>query len=259
MERQYCVYKHTAPNGKVYIGITCQCPETRWGKDGKGYISSPHFYSAIQKYGWGNIKHEILETGLSRLEAGTIEKKLIRQYNSTNRRFGYNQMLGGDYGPKATAEVRNKISEALKQYYAEHPEMRELLRANATGYRHSDAARKKMSDSHIGLTHIATEEWRKRISEALKRHYNDPANREMHEDDFERIAEVGRRKSLRVEQIDEAGNVVCVYPSLKEAGRATGIRDGNISKCCRGKTKRAGGYYWRISRVEISSAEKSIN
>lgn len=40
-ERNYCVYKHTAPNGKVYIEITCKTkPEYRWqkGYKSKGYI-----------------------------------------------------------------------------------------------------------------------------------------------------------------------------------------------------------------------------
>ena len=35
--KDFIVYKHTCPNGKVYIGITCQKPQNRWGKDGNGY------------------------------------------------------------------------------------------------------------------------------------------------------------------------------------------------------------------------------
>ena len=259
MERHYCVYKHTAPNGKVYIGITRQVPEVRWGKNGNGYASSPHFYSAIQKYGWDNIQHEILETGLSKREAGDSEKRLIRQYNSANRMFGYNQTLGGDYGPKITQEIKNKISESNKRYVIEHPEAREARRRNATGRKHTDAEKSKMSAARTGTTHAVTDEWRRHISESLKMHYNDPIKRKAHENDFGRLAEMGKRKSLRVEQIDDCGNVIGVYSSMKEAGRATGIRDGNINKCCHGKVRRAGGYYWRISQIEISSAEKSIN
>lgn len=32
----YSVYKYTAPNGKVYIGITGKDPEKRW-LNGRGY------------------------------------------------------------------------------------------------------------------------------------------------------------------------------------------------------------------------------
>ena len=30
MKNNYCVYKHTSPSGKSYIGITNQRPERRW-------------------------------------------------------------------------------------------------------------------------------------------------------------------------------------------------------------------------------------
>lgn len=63
----YTVYKHTSPNGKVYIGITKLSVERRW-QEGKNYKTSNHFNNAIKKYGWDNIKHEILFTGLSRSE-----------------------------------------------------------------------------------------------------------------------------------------------------------------------------------------------
>lgn len=35
---QYCVYKHTSPSGKCYIGITRQNPIKRWGQDGCNYV-----------------------------------------------------------------------------------------------------------------------------------------------------------------------------------------------------------------------------
>ena len=43
MQNNFCVYKHTCPNGKVYIGITCQNPIKRW-KGGSGYKNNKHFY-----------------------------------------------------------------------------------------------------------------------------------------------------------------------------------------------------------------------
>ena len=48
---EYCVYKHTSPNGMVYIGITRQNPIKRW-MNGKGYSYNTYFYNAILKYGW---------------------------------------------------------------------------------------------------------------------------------------------------------------------------------------------------------------
>ena len=44
-------------------------------------------------------------------------------------------------------------------------------------------------------------------------------------------------------------NVVQEYPSLREAERITGIKNQNISSCCRGKNKTAGGYVWRYKQI----------
>ena len=66
----YYVYQHINKiNGKRYIGITKQNPESRWGTDGANYKSSPYFYSAIQKYGCDNFSHDILFNCLTKEEA----------------------------------------------------------------------------------------------------------------------------------------------------------------------------------------------
>lgn len=110
----YTVYKHTNKfNNKVYIGITGQTPERRWGKNGNGYMSSPHFYSAIQKYGWNNFEHSILYTDLTKEEACQKEQELIQYFNATNREYGYNSTSGGEIFTM-NQETREKISKALQ-------------------------------------------------------------------------------------------------------------------------------------------------
>lgn len=111
--KKYIVYKHTCPNDKTYIGITSIKINDRWRK-GKGYISNPYFYKAIQKYGWGNIKHEILFTNLSKNEAEQKEIELIKYYNSNDSKFGYNISNGGNSNGKVSEETKKKISNANK-------------------------------------------------------------------------------------------------------------------------------------------------
>lgn len=79
----YCVYKHTNPfNNLVYIGITSNDPEVRWMR-GYGYKSNKPFFDDIVKYGWKNIKHEIIFKGLRHKEALKIEHDLvIKQLNN---------------------------------------------------------------------------------------------------------------------------------------------------------------------------------
>ena len=107
--RRYSVYKHTAPNSKVYIGVTKQDPNRRW-QNGVGYESQTHFWRAIQKYGWENITHEILEKDLPMEEALNKEKEYILRYKSNNRKYGYNVLEGG-------TGVGNIIVNPVVQYY----------------------------------------------------------------------------------------------------------------------------------------------
>lgn len=100
---EYFVYKHTnLKNSKIYIGITNNV-NNRWRnngiayKPGNGEHSRP-FWSAINKYGWGSFKHEILMHGLSFESACHVEKKLISYYKSRDKCFGYNVAEGGNGG-----------------------------------------------------------------------------------------------------------------------------------------------------------------
>ena len=90
----YTVYKLTFPNNKVYIGATSQKPENRW-RSGEGYKKQSEIYEDIKKYGWDNIKHEVLFNSLTEEEAYNKEKELISLYDTTNKNNGYNVATGG--------------------------------------------------------------------------------------------------------------------------------------------------------------------
>lgn len=91
---RYCVYIHTTPCNKKYVGITRRNPIKRW-KSGYGYLNNDYFFKAIKKYGWDNIKHEVLYTNLTKEEAEKKEIELISFFDTTNREKGYNHTFGG--------------------------------------------------------------------------------------------------------------------------------------------------------------------
>ena len=78
-----CVYKHTFPNGAVYIGKTDMTPEDRW-LNGWGYKNCPLMFNAIIQYGWNNVKHEIIADNLTEKEALELETKEIQAQCLTN-------------------------------------------------------------------------------------------------------------------------------------------------------------------------------
>lgn len=101
--RRFYVYKHTSPSNKCYIGITCQNPIKRWGKNGCNYFGKtkksgrychPYFVNAILKYGWDNFTHEILYSDLEEKQAKSLEIELIRLYKAQG--LSYNITDGGE-------------------------------------------------------------------------------------------------------------------------------------------------------------------
>lgn len=109
--KTYTVYMHEFPNGKVYIGMTSQKPSARW-KSGNGYRGQTNVWSAIAEYGWRNIRHNIIELGLTREEAEVLEKALIQKHRANDPEYGYNIENGGMSAGKVSEETKKKLSEA---------------------------------------------------------------------------------------------------------------------------------------------------
>ena len=131
----YTIYMHKNKiNGKVYIGQTTQIDlKDRW-KNGKGYKPCTYFYHAIEKYGWDNFEHLILEQGDATFEEiNEKEKYFIKLFEARDPAKGYNLNEGGKSMPenanKAAVEWMKKHPEFglaraqdMLKWQAEHPE-----------------------------------------------------------------------------------------------------------------------------------------
>lgn len=150
---RWLVYRHISPSGRVYIGITSWLPCQRWMR-GRGYKKCVLFYKAIKKYGWDNIKHEILLKDISESEAKYAERYLIRWYKTHNN--SYNITDGGDgtcgvipsekqikharslwKGKKMPKEVCEKMSKSHKGMKLT-PEWKEAIRISKLGNHSGD-------------------------------------------------------------------------------------------------------------------------
>lgn len=105
MKSNWSVYRHTSPSGKVYVGITTQNPEIRW-QYGNGYKSCKLFYNTIIKYGWNNIKHEILFSNIDERRAKDLEINLIRHYKNLGISLNITDGGDGTLGMQWTPEMR---------------------------------------------------------------------------------------------------------------------------------------------------------
>lgn len=232
-DRGYFVYRHTAPNGKVYIGITCQHPLRRWAH-GYGYRANVHFFNAIQKYGWDSFSHEILHSGLTKEQACECEIELIGVHRSNDERWGYNLSSGGEAtasGCKFSEEARKKISESKKG--AKHPYYGKHL---------SDEHRRKMSEAHRGKP-LWDEAHRKQMSERQMGEKNHNYGKSPSEETRRKMSE-SKRKYIIV-QMDDEGVTIATFPTTKMAAAAVGGHATSIASVCRGEHKSTAGYRWK--------------
>lgn len=87
-----------------------------------------------------------------------------------------------------------------------------------------------------------SDEWLKNVTEANKKRAEDP-------DWIIKTTEANRKRSKPVIQYDYQNNIVAEYPSAMEAYRQTGIPHQNITKCCLGQRKSAGGSIFKYKEV----------
>lgn len=111
---EYVVYMlKNKINKKIYIGQSSNI-KLRWEYNGIHYRGSHKIYNAIQKYGWDNFEHIILEENLTCEQANEREQFYIKFYNSVEE--GYNIKYGGS-NSKCPPEMRKKISESNKKTF----------------------------------------------------------------------------------------------------------------------------------------------
>lgn len=153
----YSVYCHlNKTNGKMYFGQTICEPKSRWGSNGIRYRVNEPFWLDIQKYGWDGFEHIVLYDSLTSELANYFEKMLISDFNTTDNDYGYNHEEGGVGGYSVLSDVREKISDTLKDWYKtpgnEHP---------MQGKHHTDETKQKMRQAKLGR-HLS-EEHKKKI------------------------------------------------------------------------------------------------
>lgn len=257
---EFIVYKHTAPNEKVYIGITSNNITERAGSNGINYRYNKHFYYAINKYGWDSFRHDVIYDELDKETACNYEIELIAKYKSYDRKYGYNKSLGGEmsaaYGIPLSEEHKQKISVSNKGRlvsestkvkiskaltgieradYIKLNKSRSMMGKNNHNYgkKFSDEHKQKISESNTGR--IFTEEHKLKLSKSHKGQI--PTKEQL------RLA--AEAKSIKVLQLGHNNTVMRTFESIADASRETNIDNSAISKVCKGKRKTAGGFGWK--------------
>ena len=193
----YRIYRFTFPDGKIYIGQTKRYVYIRF-LDG---YKNKRLMNAIEQYGWDRMTVDILVDGLeTKDQANEEEIKYIALLNACDPNVGYNISMGGDLG--------------------------------FLGLRHTEDARKKMSESGRG-------------KHSGPKNYNYMRKKSDAEIEKARIAKKDKMKP--VVQMSMDYEPIMIFESLSAAARAFHTSVRNIRMCVTGKSKTACGYHWRYA------------
>jgi len=210
------VYKITnIVTGKCYIGSSINI-KRRWQQHkenlGKNKHHAKHMQHSWNKYGKDAFIFEIV------YECAPIKDIVLFYEQLWIDFYGFKNLY--NQSPNAGSPLGRILS----------LETKEKIRKSCSGKKHSEEARKKMSDSRKGkplsLKHRqALSKQRKNLS-------------------LEEKAKRASVRGKRTKQIDlKTGLVIKEWDSMEQAGKILSIT--NISRCCNGKRKTAGGYIWR--------------
>ena len=235
MIKTWTVYEHISPSGKVYIGITSQNNVNKRWRYGTGYHECIIFQKAIDKYGWNNIKHEVLFANLTEEKAKSLEIDLIRHYK--NLGISYNITDGGDgtIGRKFTEEaiLKMKKSHKGKKLSESHKSNMRIAQLNRTIYNISEKAKANIK-AGLKSYYKTHDSHRKGISLS-------------EEDKYKCIIAQSTRKPII--QYDINMIIVAEYPSISNASKVTGFTLSKISQRCK-DNRIYKNYYWRYKNGE---------
>lgn len=236
----YIVYMHiNKVNNKKYIGITKhQNAEKRW-KNGKGYDGQV-FYKAVCKYGWTNFEHKVLIHGLTLEQACRWEIKLIKHYNTMDKRYGYNMTTGGEH-TTYSSETKEKIR--LSKLGENNPMYQKNPWNKGKKGIYSPETLKKMGspkEKHPNWGKHLSPETRKKISDAQRGEKSYMWGVKKTPEEKSKVSGINHPKSKKVMCIETQQ----IFGSTREANKY--YNTTHVAECCRGNRKTAAKLHWKF-------------
>jgi group I intron endonuclease len=227
------IYKIISPTGRVYIGQSIDLEARQKIYARRGCKNQVRLYASLVKYGfskhifevveeckveelnvrerhWQDIYDVLSENGLNCKLQSTQETKAVHSQNTVDKIRAAKKVL---YSTSKGAEVKSQIAETLRAYNM--TEEGKISRSKSAASR-DEAIRIKNTDFTVKVANT----------------------------DYNQIAEKNKKT---INQYGKDEKCIREWSSGREASESLGIDRGNISACCKGKLKTAGGFIWKYS------------
>lgn len=160
------------------------------------------------KYGWDNVRHEILAEGLSLSDANRVEQDMVVKFDSVENGYNISSGGGGSFGIPCSEETKAKIGVAN---------------------------RGKPGGSGLGLVQY------------MKEHGPWNKGKPLTGEHYRKVAEERKRRCNKAIACynPTTHELVKIYVSCAEAAKAMGVSANVISRCAHGGRKTSAGYEWR--------------
>lgn len=224
------IYKITnLLNGKVYVGSTID-RHVRWSEHRTRLLNNRHCNRHLQNswniHGVNNFKYEVIEYVDNIDELIQREQYWLDKIQSYNDEFGYNirKIADRNTGITHSDETKSKLRDISNAYFKKH------------GHK---------SIYSFWVDSYGVDEADKRMIEYKKRHSDRVSG--------ERNPMYGKKDKdnpniKKIDQFSIDGELVRSWDGIIIASRNLKILAQNISHCCLGKRKTAGGFIWRFHK-----------
>lgn len=263
----YTIYYHKSPSNKYYIGQTKQKITVRWKLKGAGYLKKnkdgayvqPKFALAIQKHGWDNFEHGVLQDNIStKEEADVLEQQFIVQYNSIKHGYNISTGGGGCSGHKVSEkskkimrqikleafkdkEYKNKINQACYIFPVQQYTLTGELVAE---YKNAKEAALQFEGTSANILSVV----QGHTKSAFGYYWRKKTNKEVN------IPKDNRFKA--VEQYTMDNMYIKTWKTAREAYKSLGISYNEISRCCLKQRKSAKNYKWCFEGDSLDTIER---
>ena len=228
------IYKITNPKGKIYIGqsvnVEKRLREYRGISNCKNQIK---LYRSIIKYGFSEHIFEVLEEC-------TVEELNIRErywqdfYKVLEEGLNCRLTETKDKSGRMSEEIKQKHCIPILQYSAKGVLLKEWKSTKEAG-EILNIIKESITRCLKGVSKSAGGFIWKYKTDKIQQHIP--------------VFKIGREaisqhKNKAVFQYSKEGDLIKEWDSAKKAGETLNIQRNNITSCCRGEIKSAGGFFW---------------